>query len=178
MKKIVLVLCLIVITKQFAFAESAKSPLATHDTALPIEIEADKLLVMQEDTVAVFAGNVEAKQGSINLRSDEMKVHYRPKAEQSEDLNAVERIDVKGNVFLSTPQETASGDKGYFNVDESIIVLTGDVVLTQKETIIKGDNLYYNMVTGRSEIKRNKDGNKKSSGRVRMVTQPSKLPNQ
>lgn len=174
--KLKLFICVMVVAYMpLAFAQGNGA--VDVDTTLPIEIEADKLLVMQEDTLAVFTGNVEAKQGNIYLRSYEMKVHYRPKKEKNEKQNAVERIDVKGDVMLSTPKETASGDKGYFKVDERIIVLTGNVTLTQNDTIVQGNNLYYNMKTGRSEIKSNSEDNGTNS-RVRMVTQPSKLQKQ
>lgn len=162
---IILVTCM----TGFAYAETAAPLDADSDRAkLPIEIEADKLLVLQKDTMAVFAGNVEAIQGDVNLRSDEMTVHYRDKSERTSDNNSVSRIDVKGNVFLSTPKETASGNQGAYDVDKGVISLRGAVTLTQGDTIIKGEDLVYNLVTGKSEIKR-----KRGNGRVRLVTNPS-----
>lgn len=162
----------------YAQATAPTSTLDMHNAALPISIEADKLLVLQKDTLAVFSGNVEVKQGNVQVKADEMKVHYRPKNVQKEGANAVERIDIKGNVFFSTPNETAQGDKGYFNVDDRIIVLSGNVMLTQSETIVQGDDLYYNMMTGHSEIRRRTDDTKKTNGRVRMITNPSAISTQ
>ncbi len=122
------------------------------DSSLPIEITADGLLVQQKKEVAIFKGNVEAIQGDMNLRSDTMVVYYKNKQKSEKAANSVSKIDVQDNVFLSTPKETAQGDRGIYDVDKGNITLTGSVVLTQGENIIRGDKLVYDLKTGKSEL--------------------------
>ena len=122
---------------------------AGYDTSLPIEITADSLEVQQEARVAVFRGNVDAVQGDLILRADQLTVHYRT---NSENQNSISLIEADGNVFLSSPTETAQGEKGVYNVDADTIQLTGSVVLVRGESTIRGDRLEMDLATGLSRM--------------------------
>lgn len=153
--------------------------MAKADSSKPIEISADSLEVKRKENVAVFSGKVEAIQGNVNLRSDDMVVYYRQKDEEittaksdgeGGDAGAVSKIEVRGNVFLSTPEETAEGDEGVYDVDGKKVTLKHNVVVTKGENVVKGDNLVYNMATGESQVWTNKG--KKGKGRVSGVFVP------
>ncbi len=122
------------------------------DSNAPIEITADNLIVKQTQEQAIFSGNVQAIQGQMHLQADTMTVHYKSKKENTNEGNTVSKIDVEGRVFLSTPKETARGEKGIYNVDKKNVTLEDSVVLTQGQNIVKGDRLYYDLVTGKSEL--------------------------
>lgn len=137
----------------------------------PIEITADALEVIQENRLATFTGNVEVTQGDMRMTAQTMQVHYHPRAGDGAAQNAVSRIEVDGDVFLATPEETAHGDQGVYDVDAQTVELTGNVVLTRAENMIKGEHLVYNIATGKSRItseKTQEDG----QGRVRGVFVP------
>ena len=121
-----------------------------YDTSLPIEITADSLEVQQEQQIAIFRGNVDAVQGEISLKADELTVHYR--AGGGNETNSVSRIVAEGNVLLTSPTETARGERGVYNVDEDTIELTGSVVLTRGTNILTGSQLELNLVTGMSRM--------------------------
>lgn len=141
----------------------------------PIEINADRLEVQQDRQVAIFRGNVEATQGAIRLRADELKVYYRAadRAQKQQDPPApggsISRIDAIGNVFVSSPEEVAQGAAGTYDVLRKEIVLTGEVVLTRGANVIRGDRLVLNLLTGHSRVEANAAG-----GRVRGLFQPPK----
>ena len=144
-----------------------------YDTSLPIEITADSLEVQQEEQLAVFTGNVDAVQGELNLRADRLVVHYRTNAAES---NAIRLIEAFGNVFLSSPSEIAQGAKGLYNLDTDTVELTGDVVLTRGESVIRGDLLVMDLATGKSRVTGNAAGTKaggQASGRVKALFVPS-----
>lgn len=127
------------------------------DTSQPIKIAADSLEVLQKEQKAVFRGNVVAEQGTINLRAGSMTVFYRQSGAQKEGAggvpaDGVSKILVEGDVFLTTPQDTARGDKGVYDVDKKEIRLQGNVVLTREKNVLKGSELEYNLVTGRSLV--------------------------
>ena len=126
-----------------------------HDTDLPIEINADALEVQQEKKLAVFRGNVDAKQGDLRLTADEIKVWYRDRDSGggSDIQGAIIRIVADGNVLVSTPTETAKGRRGEYDVTQKQITLTGDVVLTRGNNVIRGEQLVLDLANGRSEIK-------------------------
>ncbi len=122
---------------------------AGYDTSLPIEITADSLELQQEAQIAVFRGNVDAVQGELNLRADQLIVHYRT---NSENQNSIRLIEANGNVFLSSPTEMAQGEQGVYDIDADTILLTGAVVLIRGENIIRGDRLEMDLATGQSRV--------------------------
>jgi len=125
-----------------------------HDTSLPIEITSDSLEVEQKERVATFEGNVDAVQGDLVLSADKLKVHYNQGDEEAEALatGSIRKIEAVGNVFLSSPRETAQGDVGVYDVVANSVTLEGSVVLTQDENVIRGQRLEIDLTTGHSRV--------------------------
>lgn len=121
----------------------------SYDTSLPIEITADTLEVDQESQIAIFTGNVDAVQGKLNLRADLLKVHYRTK---DDGENSISKIEAEDNVFLSSPTETAQGNRGIYDIETEKVHLFGSVVLTRGKNVIKGDRLVLDLTTGKSKV--------------------------
>ncbi|NBX03617.1 MAG: lipopolysaccharide transport periplasmic protein LptA [Alphaproteobacteria bacterium] len=127
------------------------------DNNQPIEITSDSLEVLQEQNRATFVGHVVAIQGDMRLKSDKMIVHYHKAAEgeakaASGGQGSIEKIEVEGNVFLTSPEETAKGDTGLYEVTGRTLTLDNHVVLTRGQNVLKGDHLVYNLDTGKSVI--------------------------
>jgi len=124
-----------------------------HDSTLPIEITADSLEVMQNQQVATFLGNVDAVQGDLVLTSDQLRVHYRGgDGEPGVAAGSIRRIEAMGNVFMSSPEETAQGEFGVYDVDGALLTLEGSVVLTRDENVVRGQRLEIDLTTGRSQM--------------------------
>lgn len=160
------------------FATSAQDSVK-RDTEKPVEITADALEVLQKEQQAIFKGNVVATQGDMRLSAETMKVFYRTGEQAKGDAQAVSKIEVQGNVFLATPDESARGKSGLYNVDDKKITLKEDVVLTRGENVVKGQVLEYDLVTGRSRIvgagevgSTSKEGDGGKKGRVRGLFVP------
>ena len=143
-----------------------------HDANQPIEITADSLEVQQENQLAIFRGTVDAVQGEMNLRADVLVVHYRPR---EDNQNSISLIEAEGNVFVSSPNEMAQGDRGTYHVDAQRVELDGSVVLTQGENVIRGDHLELNLATGQSKMASaaSADGSKQ---RVKAIFVPESEP--
>jgi lipopolysaccharide export system protein LptA len=124
-----------------------------HDSTLPIEITADSLEVVQDEQIATFMGNVDAVQGDLVLTSDQLRVHYRGSGEApGMTASSIRRIEAMGNVFLSSPEETAQGEFGVYDVDGALLTLEGSVVLTRDENVVRGERLEIDLATGRSQM--------------------------
>jgi lipopolysaccharide export system protein LptA len=132
-----------------ARAQSAAAP--GHDPSLPIEITADSLEIQREQSLAVFRGDVLAIQGEMHLRAQTLVVHYL-EDETREEGTTISQIDASGEVFVSSPSETARGDVGIYDVEAGIIDLTGAVVLTRGENVVKGNHLVMDLNTGYSRM--------------------------
>ncbi len=136
----------------------AQSPnQAALDTDQPIDINADSLEIQQEQNLAIFTGNVIAVQGNIKLRAEQLRVWYRPASSKAggDAANAgstIIRIDAIDQVFVSSATETAQGDLGIYEVAEKRLTLTGAVVLTRGQNVLRGKKLVMDMATGRSQI--------------------------
>jgi lipopolysaccharide export system protein LptA len=153
-------------------AAQAQSLVTTkHDSSQPIEITADQLEVQQEKQLATFSGNVQAIQGDIRLRAASLQVRYRAQDGSADVEGAISRIIAKGQVFFSSPGQTARGDSGVYDVDKSLVTLEGKVVLTREDNVIKGNRLVLNLATGRSKVSGAPSG---TGGRVRGLFVPNK----
>jgi lipopolysaccharide export system protein LptA len=149
----------------------------------PIEIASDTLEVQQDKQLAIFRGNVDAVQGDTRLRSAELFVYYRersnpqgqaagakpaqpPASGGGPDASSITKIEAKGDVFVSTPQERGQGDFGVYDVDKKTITLTGNVVLSNDQGTVRCARAVMYQDTGRSTC------DPISGGRVRGVFVP------
>lgn len=144
----------------------------------PIQIEAATVELIPNDRVAIFTGNVIVVQGQTQLRSATMRVQYREArgaaAQQPQGAAVtgdIERMTADGEVFYATPEERARGDRAVFEAATDTITITGNVILTRGQDVVRGDTLTINATTRRSVIRSNQ-----SSQRVRGVFFPAESP--
>ncbi len=116
-----------------------------------IEITADTLEVRQSENVAVFEGSVNAVQGELVLNADMLTVYYQ-EGEDAQGNLGVSRIDAEGNVVISSPDETAQGQRGTYDVEGARIDLAGGVILSQGNNIIQGETLTMDLESGVSRV--------------------------
>jgi lipopolysaccharide export system protein LptA len=83
----------------------------------------------------------------------------------------IRRMDVDGHVFVSSPTETASGEKGVYDADTGKIILTGDVILTRSGNVIRGTKLAIDVDSGKSTIESKSSA---GGGRVKGLFAPKK----
>jgi lipopolysaccharide export system protein LptA len=116
-----------------------------------IEITADTLEVRQSENVAVFEGSVNAVQGELVLNADMLTVYYREDQGGQGNLG-VSRIDAEGNVIISSPDETAQGQRGTYDVESGRIDLAGGVILSRGNNIVEGETLTMDLESGVSRV--------------------------
>ena len=116
-----------------------------------IEITADTLEVRQSENVAVFEGSVNAVQGELVLNADMLTVYYQEGGDAQGNLG-VSRIDAEGNVVISSPDETAQGTRGTYDVEGGRIDLAGGVILSRGNNIIQGETLTMDLESGVSRV--------------------------
>jgi lipopolysaccharide export system protein LptA len=169
----------VALAMMLAGAAGAGHAAVKQNTNLPVQIDADALEIQQEKKVAVFTGNVAARQGDLVLRSDSLAVDYgSPKGDQKKKDGAPEisKLRAKGKVQLVSPTESARGDWAIYDVPGRVITMGGDVVLTRGDNVLQGRHLVFNLATGKSRIEGGTDkktAGKAGSGRVRAVFNPA-----
>lgn len=162
-----LLLILLCLTPYAAFAQSFPS---VSENA-PVEIEADSLEVRKNDGVAVFAGNVKARQGDVTITGTSMRVHY-DEASKTDDGEApgISRIEIDGDVLVTAGNEKASGDLAVYDLPKKTVTLRGEnIEIRSGEHVLRGKKLTYRLDTGISVMEGSEGG---STGRVRGIFQP------
>ncbi len=112
------------------------------DTTLPVEVQADQLAVNNADGTAVFSGNVLVGQGEMRLGAGEVRVKYSP------DGKAIEQLVATGGVTISNLADAAEAREAVYSIDTGIIVMSGDVLLTQGASAIAGQKLTIDLKAG------------------------------
>jgi len=140
------------------------------DSSLPLDIEADHSELFNPENRAVWTGNVRVVQGDSSIRAERIEVFFDGEstgAGPTGNLGNIERIVATGNVFYTTPEQRARGDRGVYLLESETVTLTGDVVITQGEDVFTATRFVTDLVTGNSSFGEAGDGE-----RVRMVIHP------
>lgn len=162
----------------------AQAALPGQESSEPIEIIADKLVVQQDQQIATFTGNVVAVQGDMTLKSDLLRVFYEQQEGQQDsqpaasataaDDTSIRRIEAEGNVNISNPKETAKGDSGVYDLPSQKMTLTGNVVLTSGDNVVKGSSLDMDLATNISTVYSDSKSADRREQRVRALFVPGK----
>ena len=113
------------------------------DANTPIEIYAeDGIEWQQEKQVFLARGNARAVRGEVEVRANVLTAYYRETPEGDTDIW---RLYADGAVRISSPGEKAYGEKGVYDVDNGILVLSGGRLrlVTKEEEITADRQLEY-----------------------------------
>jgi lipopolysaccharide export system protein LptA len=123
--------------------------------------------IMWTGKTVEYVGNTLTLRGEAEL----VQGDNRLRAEQISGLSQAgeSRIEASGNVYFVTPEQTIRGDRAVYTTNDDMIVLTGDVILTQGENVMTGSRLTYNIRTESARIEG--DG---ANGRVQGVFYPER----
>ena len=147
----------------------------------PVHIEAATLEVRDKDKVATFSGNVKVTQGDTIMKCKSLLVFYEQEgegADKSKSLQAanpgpggqqkIKRLEARGSVVVTLKDQTATGNLGIFDMQANTVALTGDVIMTQGQNMLRGDRLVVDLTSGVSRVESGKNG----QGRVQGLFQP------
>lgn len=144
------------------------------DTNAPISIESDSLEVDDNAKLAVFAGRVRITQEKMLLTAGRLEIRYSPGANgRPTELKTVDAI---GKVRMSLNDQVATGSRAHYNLATEIMTLSGNVVLSQGENVIRGDKVEVNLRTGKSRVI--SSATSANKGRVRGLFKPNRVRRQ
>jgi lipopolysaccharide export system protein LptA len=148
----------------------------TANRGKPIKIAASQLEVRDKEKMATFAGDVQVVQGDTNLRTKVLVVYYdddgankgAPAAQPGAGGGQqIRRMEARGNVIVTQKDQTATGDNADYDMRSDTVTLTGNVVVTQGQNVLRGQKLVVNTTTGVSRMEM------PSGGRVEGLFQSS-----
>jgi lipopolysaccharide export system protein LptA len=127
----------------------------------PIDITArDGIEWRQVEQEVIARGDARAMRGNVTVTADRLTAWYRKKGgtdsaqptpvaglagDPSTEGNEVYRLQADGRVRIFTPTDQAQGDKATYDLDQSVLVMTGrDLKLTTPNDVITAkDDLEY-----------------------------------
>ena len=132
------------------------APLANSSANEPIHIEADRMESDQRQGSVLFAGNVEATQGDLIIRAEQMTVYYRKAGATTGPAGSVsksiENLKASGNVKIIKQDWLASGDRMEFETEGRKVVLTGNTKVWQGNNTVTGDKVTLYLDEGKSVV--------------------------
>ncbi|MFN7193887.1 MAG: LptA/OstA family protein [Rhodospirillales bacterium] len=126
-----------------AAAWSQAIDLGRGGSGTPIEITASNGIEWDRDAKRYVAtGNAAARQGDTSVYGDRLVAWYREAATGGTEIFRYEAI---GNVRFETPTQKVEGDRGIFDVDSEVVVVTGRALrlTTPTDTLTARDTLEY-----------------------------------
>ena len=112
------------------------------DTTLPVEVAAESFSVNTADGTAIFTGNVVVTQGEMKLSAAEVRVQYNA------DQTAIDQLIASGGVTIVNLADAAEAREAVYTIASGVIVLTGDVLMTQGPSAMAGQQLTINLKDG------------------------------
>jgi lipopolysaccharide export system protein LptA len=146
----------------------------------PVKIQAAALEVRDKDKMATFSGDVVVTQGDTVMRCQLLVVFYDadtagndaqagaksgakagPKAGAKAGPSPagptggqqqIRRMEATGGVVVNQKDQNATGDRADFDMPTNTVTLSGNVVVTKGQDILRGQKLVVNMTDGVSRI--------------------------
>jgi lipopolysaccharide export system protein LptA len=146
----------------------------------PVRITSNTLEVRDKIRQATFSGDVKLVQGETTVSCKTLVVFYEDSQSQSSAKKAapadtqqqkgasqqIKRAECKGDVLIVQKDQTASGENGVFEMKANTFILTGKVVVTEGQKVMRGDRMEANLATGETKV------TSSSGGRVEVMLPP------
>lgn len=117
------------------------------NTDAPIDVTSERLDVDENANTALFTGDVVAVQDTMTLYAPWVKVFYK------EDQSGISHLIAKDGVTLIQGDEAAEGEEATYDLEKEVIVMTGDVLVTQRLSAIAADKMTVQLDDGTALMK-------------------------
>ena len=129
----------------------------------PVKIDAESLEFRDKDKMATFSGDVHVVQGDTDMRCKTLVVYYedsaskgggQPKTAQPGPAGSsqIRRMEARGNVVVTQKDQVATGERGDFDMRTNTVTLSGKVVVTKGQDVLRGERLIVNLTDGVSRM--------------------------
>jgi lipopolysaccharide export system protein LptA len=132
----------------------------------PVKITSNSLEVRDKMHQATFSGDVKLVQGDTTITCRSLTVFYEesqptkkggaPDVQgqpgQKQQNTQIKRAEAKGDVLIVQKDQSATGDNGVYDLKSNTMTLTGNVVVTQGTSVMRGERMVVNMATGVTKV--------------------------
>lgn len=146
MRRLATTALLIAIAAFIATPAMAVDPMASDK---PIAVNADSLEVDNKANIAHFVGNVDATQGDVKIKCDQLDVHYSNKNKKSQNDGGlmgggggnVTMVVALGHVKITQKDRVAVGRKGTYWAGGRKLLMEGKATVWQGKNQVAGDKI-------------------------------------
>lgn len=137
---------------------------APKETKDPVHVTADELVLNQLEKRVVAITNVIIKQGTLTLWADRVEAYFSKK----EGSQKIHLIKAFGNVKIQDQDNTATGDRGIYDLQRGEVILEDNVIISDAKNRVTGSYGIMHQKTGVTRVLNYKPGSAASSkpGRV------------
>ncbi len=112
------------------------------NTDAPIDVTSAQLAVDENANTALFTGDVVVVQDTMTMYAPWVKVFYL------EDQSGISHMHAKDGVTLIQGDEAAESATADYDMQKDVIVMSGDVLVTQKLSAIAADKMTIQLEDG------------------------------
>lgn len=112
------------------------------NTKAPIDVTSERLAVDENSNTALFTGDVVVVQDQMTLYAPRVLVFYK------EDQSGISHMEATGGVTLLQGDEAAEGERADYDIENELMIMTGDVLVTQKLSAIASDKMTIQLADG------------------------------
>jgi lipopolysaccharide export system protein LptA len=141
------------------------------DNDQPIQIEADKLEIIDNENTALLTGNVSVVQGDTLMKARQIKVFYLRNEDKGATNSGIRRIVASGKVAVRSAENRATADKATVDMVTEFVTLAGNVLISQGSNIVKGCKVTVNLKTNVSTVQPC-GGSSSGNGRIKLLLDP------
>lgn len=137
----------------------------------PVQVDGDRLEVLENEGIAVFEGNVRVVQGDTVLRTGRLVIRYARDGGGSPATGGaqIDRLEASGGVNIQTATQVATGETGTYDMKTEILTLSGRrVTLSEDGNVATGCLLTVDMRANRSRL----EGCRDQGSRPTILIQP------
>jgi lipopolysaccharide export system protein LptA len=138
------------------------------DAEQPIKVEADMLVVDDQNQISTYSGQVSLIQGSLNIQSDKLIIRF-------DDQGDIALMEMYGQPALFTQQDKegkamrGQAKRIDFEESRSTLLLQGDAEFEHDGDLIKSQQIKINTAVNSIDA-----GGSETGDRVQMLIQPKK----
>lgn len=170
-------LLIAMVSVQSLFVMSAMAQTGSSNLGLssnePVQVDGDRLEILEDQAKAIFDGNVSVVQGKTVLRTSKLTIFYKKKEGETGSIatggSEIESLLATGGVNIQSGNQVATGETGTYDMDNEILVLSGKrVTLSEGGNVATGCKLTVTMSNNRARL----EGCGNSGSRPTVLIQP------
>ena len=172
--KIIMATITLIMIANTAYAQSAGGAfqgIGNNDD--PIQIEADKLEIIDNENTALLTGNVSVVQGETLMQATRIKVFYERAGEKGKTKSGIRQIEATGKVAVRSGENKVSADQATINMISETVLMTGNVIVSQTGNVLSACKVTVNLKTNVSNVTPcSSSSGSSGNGRVKILLTP------